>query len=206
MTPDDIFLALEKDILGGIFAPGSVLPQGALADRFGVSRIPIRDALAHLARVGLVDLAPNRRARVVDMTAVGIAEAYDLRVLLETDLLAHAMQQMTPKDLDQIDYALDRSNLEARNANWAEGDALFHSALYAHANRPRQQSMIDDLRRVCRVQIAAYDTLPEDTDRWLTDHAALRDLCHEGDIDRATARLRAHLLGARDALLRRKGR
>ena len=205
MTPDDISSALAIDILGGAFAPGSVLPQGALADRFGVSRIPVRDALAQLARAGLVELSPNRRARVIEMTRAEVEEAYDLRCLLESDLFARALTQITPTDLDRIDYALDRSNLEARNANWAEGDALFHASLYAPAKRPRQQSMIDGLRRACRVQIAAYDVLPEDTERWLADHAALRDLCQMGDAPAAVERLQAHIIAARDALLRRMG-
>ncbi|WP_422029528.1 GntR family transcriptional regulator [Roseovarius sp.] len=201
MTPDAISDALERDILGGVLAPGSVLPQGALAARFGVSRIPVRDALARLALAGLVELTPNRRARVVEMTLEEVIEAFDLRLMLETDLFARALERMTPQDLDRIDYALARSDLEARNANWAEGDALFHAALYAPAQRPRQQTMIDGLRRACRVQIASYESLPEDTDRWLADHAALRDLCRAGEKAAATERLRTHLTNARDTLL-----
>ena len=201
MTPDAISDALERDILGGVLAPGSVLPQGPLAARFGVSRIPVRDALARLALAGLVELTPNRRARVVEMTREEVIEAFDLRLMLETDLFARALERMTPQDLDRIDYALARSDLEARNANWAEGDALFHAALYAPAQRPRQQAMIDGLRRACRVQIACYKALPEDTDRWLDDHAALRDLCRAGEKAAATERLRTHLTNARDTLL-----
>lgn len=202
MTPSDIFLDLEKDILDGAYAPGSVLPQGDLANRFGVSRIPIRDALAMLAQAGLVQLTPNRRARIVHMTPVEIEEAYDLRILMECDLLVRAIADMGPEDLARIDYALERSNLEARNANWAEGDALFHAALYAPADRPRQQSIIDGLRRACCVHIAAYDVLPEDTDRWLADHATLRSLCHQGRAADAASVLKNHLSGARDTLLR----
>lgn len=201
MTPDAISDALERDILGGVLSPGSVLPQGALAARFGVSRIPVRDALARLALAGLVELTPNRRARVVEMTREEVIEAFDLRLMLETDLFARALERMTPQNLDRIDYALARSDLEARNANWAEGDALFHAALYAPAQRPRQQAMIDGLRRACRVKIACYKALPEDTDRWLDDHAALRDLCRAGEKAAATERLRTHLTNARDTLL-----
>lgn len=198
--PDRITDTLEQDILAGRYRPGAVLPQGALAARFGVSRIPIRDALARLARSGLVELTPNRRARVVSMSAGDIAEVYDLRALLEPDLLARAIPRMTRDDLRHIDYALERSDLEARNDNWAEGDALFHSALYAPAGRPRQQAIIDRLRSACRVQIAAYETLPQDTERWLADHAALRDLAHAGDVAGAVARLNTHLQNAGAAL------
>ncbi|MEO1139661.1 MAG: GntR family transcriptional regulator [Pseudomonadota bacterium] len=201
MTSEDIATALEKDLLRGAFPPGSTLPQGALATRFGVSRIPVRDALAQLARAGLVDVTPNRRARVVQMSRADVVEAYDLRLLLECDLLARAIPVMTQDDLHHIDYALARSNLEARNANWSEGDALFHSALYAPARRPRHLSIIETLRCVCRLQIAAYDTLPANTDLWLADHAHLRDLCHHGDATKAVACLRSHLEGAREVLL-----
>ncbi len=203
MGSEAIARALRQDLLSGRVRPGDILLQGDLADRFGVSRIPVRDALALLARDGLIEVAMNRRATVIALDRDQIEELYDLRLLLETDLLARAVPRMGKDDLRMVDYALDRSNLEARNENWSEGDALFHDTLYAPANRPRQSALVADLRQKARVQIAGHRFLPEDTDRWLADHAAIVAACHAGDAPRAVSRLRQHLLGAKAAVLAR---
>ncbi|SHL19380.1 transcriptional regulator, GntR family [Roseovarius marisflavi] len=202
-SPQSIADQLQSDILSGALPVGQPLSQTDLAARFGVSRIPIRDALARLAALGLIDQAPNRTAHVIRMDATEVSEAYDLRLLLECDLLARAIPVMTEADLTRIDYALARSNLEAKNANWAEGDQMFHAALYAPAMRPRQAQMITGLRRTCRIQISAYDALPNETERWLADHQALRDACHRRDTNAAVTCLRAHIEGALDTLLQK---
>lgn len=203
MGPETIAQALRQDLLSGRMRPGDTLLQGDLADRFGVSRIPVRDALALLARDGLIEVAMNRRASVITLDRDQIEELYDLRQLLETDLLARAVPRMGPEALRAVDYALDRSSLEARNDNWSEGDALFHDALYAPAARPRQSALVADLRQKARVQIAGHRYLPQDTDRWLADHAAIVAACHDADAARAVSRLRQHLLGAKAAVLAR---
>lgn len=206
MGPEAIAEKVRQDLLSGRMRPGDTLLQGALAERFGVSRIPVRDALALLARDGLIDVTMNRRATVISLAPAQIEELYDLRLLLETDLLARAVPCMDADALRAVDYALERSNLEARNQNWSEGDALFHDTLYAPAARPRQSALVADLRQKARVQIAGHRFLPEDTDRWLADHAAIVAACHAQNAPQAVSRLRQHLLGAKTAVLERMNR
>ena len=201
MTPHTIAKQLEREILSGEMPPGTALSQSKLAARFGVSRIPIRDALAHLSTQGLINARPNQTATVLRMPHAELSEAYDLRIMLECDLMERAIGQMTAHHLKDIDYALERSNLEAHHDNWAEGDQMFHAALYAAANRPRQTAMVDQLRSACRIQIAAYSQLSKNTDRWIEDHKALSAACHAHNASLARACLKAHLEAAHDALL-----
>ena len=201
MSPLAIAKQLEREILGGKIPPGTALSQSNLAARFGVSRIPIRDALAHLATRGLINAKPNQTATVLHMSQADIDEAYDLRIMLECDLIERAVAQMTAQHLKDIDYALERSGLEAYHDNWAAGDQMFHAALYAAANRPRQTAIIKQLRRACRSQIAAYKQLTINTEQWLADHRTLCNLCHAGDRTGARSCLETHLLNARDKLL-----
>lgn len=205
MTPQDIASKITGDILSGTLPPGTPLSQSDLADRFGVSRIPVRDALAQLAADGVIIARPNRTATVLEMSRAEVIEAYDLRLLLEGDLLARALPLMTAEDWTRIDYALARSSLEARQSNWADGDRMFHDALYAPADRPRQMAMVHDLRVACRIQIAAYGQLTQDTDRWLDDHTSIADACRAGDAAIAARLLRRHLKAARNLLLRAMG-
>ena len=206
MPPPSIAQILQDEILSGALPPGTPLSQADLAMRFGVSRIPIRDALAKLSATGLITASPNRTATVLKMTRDEVIEAYNLRLLLEGDLLARAIPQMTDSHLSAIGYALERSSLEARQSNWAEGDRMFHDAIYAAAGQPRQQAMVNDLRRICCIQIAGYNQLTRKTDRWLTDHQRLTNACRAGNLRRATRILHRHLNGARNHLLREMGR
>ena len=109
---------------------------------------------------------------------------------------------MTPTHLQNIDYALKRSSLDAVQNNWAEGDHMFHGALYAAADSPRQIKLCDDLRRTCRVQIAGYHHLIDQTERWLRDHEAIVAACHRKNPKEGKRLLRQHLKAACHVLLR----
>jgi len=202
MTPQQIAAALQAEILSGALPPGSPLSQTDLAQRFGVSRIPIRDALALLSSDGLLQTQQNRTARVLKLSAPEIAETYTMRILLEGDLMARAVRRMDAAHLQRIDAVLERSSLEARQSNWAEGDQMFHTALYAAADSPRQIALVDELRRICRVQIAGYGQLTDKTERWLAEHEAIVAACHARDVKEAKRLLRRHLKAARNVLLK----
>src|SRR5829696_1672199 len=105
-TPDLIADSLREDILRGTIPPGQPLRQEELARRFGVSRLPVRDALLRLEAEGLVVVFPNRGAFVVSLSAAEVREIYDLRVLLEGDVLERAVPRVATADWRRIDGAL----------------------------------------------------------------------------------------------------
>lgn len=200
MTAQSIADRLKQDMLTGALPPGTRLKQTDVADRFAVSRIPARDALALLAAQGLVSLSPNRGALVQRLDIAALAELFDLRVMLETDCLRRAIPAMTPQDHARIDLARRRSDLEATGPHWAEGDRMFHATLYAPAQRPHQTALIDRLRLTCQVHIACYQTLPKATPKWLRDHRELADHAQRGDAETAVTVLDRHLRDAQAAL------
>ncbi len=201
MSAEQIAAELETEIVGGLFKPGEELKQGEIARRFAVSRIPVRDALQLLAARGLIDLVPNRRARVIRLTPAEICEVYDLRILLETDSLSQAILRMGEEDIDRISTALAHSNIDAATDSWAEGDWAFHRSLYLPANRPRQLAMIEELRRTCRIHIAGYGVLPRRTSAWLKDHEDMVQACKDREGTRAVGILKAHIEDACQTLL-----
>lgn len=198
MQPADV---LRADILEGRLPPGSVLSQTALATRLGVSRIPIRDALQQLAAERLVTVLPGKGAQVVTLSDGELAEIYDLRVLLEGDLLRRAIAVAGADDHARVAYAMARARLEAGRPGWAEGDWLFHAALYAPARRGRQVALVEELRRTCVVQAAHYERLADRTPDWLDHHDALYRAFVDGDAERALGELRQHLQAAHDHLI-----
>jgi DNA-binding GntR family transcriptional regulator len=203
MTPHAIAAELRTELMAGGFRPGAELSQVALADRFGVSRIPVRDALHILAGEGLVEMEPNRGARAIALTPAEVREIYDLRVLLECDCLRRAATHMTSATLEEVERIRRKSDLDASTPGWAAGDWSFHKALYLHADRPRQLSLIESLRRTCQLFVSAYATMPAGKPRWLDDHRAILQRLRRGDAAGAAAVLRRHLEGAAEHLLAR---
>lgn len=201
MVPRKIFELLRAEIVQGALPPGAELRQEELAARFGASRIPVREALRLLEAEDLVTFGPNRSARVVALSAGEVDEIFHLRLLLETDCLARAVERMEDPDLALIERARRRAGIDAETGDWSESDMAFHEALYAPAGRPRQVALIRRLRMTSELQVPAYQRLPEETARWLADHDAIVAACRDRCADHAVAILRNHIEGARRIVL-----
>jgi DNA-binding GntR family transcriptional regulator len=206
VTPANIAAELRSELMAGTLRPGAELSQVGLAERFGVSRIPIRDALRILAGEGLVEIEANRGARAIALTPGEVREIYDLRVLLECDCLHRAAGKMTPATLEEIERVRRKSDLDAGTPGWAAGDWAFHRALYAPAGRPRQIAMIEALRRTCQLHVGAYATMPAKKPRWLAEHRIIVEHLKQGKTEDAVRALQAHLEAAARHLLDRMTR
>ena len=200
-SPDRIADALRDEILRGAIPSGAALGQEELAARFQVSRIPIRDALLRLEAQGLVQVYPNRGAFVISLSADDVREIYDLRLLLEGDILERAVPRLTADDWRRIDAAHAEATRTAGTADWLEGDWSFHRALYEPAGRPRQLEMIEQLRNTVARYSAAPDVLPDRTPDWLADHDAILQACRARSNVAARKRLESHLRAAAEVVL-----
>lgn len=201
MTDNAIVDALRSDILSGALPPGSELHQAGIAERFGASRIPVRDALASLAGERLVTIRPNRGAWVVSLSPDEIEEVFELRNMLECNCVRAAVPAATLEHLDDIQYQLRRSSLEAGRAGWSNGDRAFHEALYQPADKPRHIRLIGELRNLCRVHAKGYDSLKAHTPRWLEDHQVIAAEYAAGRAGACEKALHRHLSATRDVLL-----
>jgi DNA-binding GntR family transcriptional regulator len=200
-TPDLIAERIRAEILGGVLAPGQPLRQEDLATRFGVSRLPVRDALVRLEAQGLVEVFPNRGAFVVSLSADEVREIYHLRVLLEGDMLELSVPRMTSDDWRRIDAAHEAAVRSADGPAWVDGDWDFHRALYLPAERPRQLAMIETLRGTVARYWSAYSALPARTAEWLADHDAILQACRARASVAARRRLEDHLRRASGLVL-----
>lgn len=148
---DDLALALEQAIVSGDIAPGTVLRQEQLSERFAVSRTPVREALRRLAALGLVSFEPNRGVRVRTLTREEFREAFLVRAELESLATEIAAGKITPADLDELEAAEDRfarltDELRRRAAadgdrsrvvtDWVRANHAFHDVIYRVAGMP----------------------------------------------------------------------
>jgi DNA-binding GntR family transcriptional regulator len=158
---DDIAVLIEEAIVSGELAPGSVLRQEQLSERFGVSRTPVREALRKLAALGLVSFVPNRGVRVRTLSHDELREAFLVRAELESLVTEEAARRMTPEilaELEDCEKRFARLTRELRSrepggdrrslmADWMGANHAFHDILYRTAEMPYIESVAKSARR-----------------------------------------------------------
>ena len=192
-TVDTVATALRTALHRGRWAPGTALRQEDLAAEFGVSRIPIREALTRLQAEGLIVVEANRGAFVPILTPAEVTEIFDLRVLLETDAVRRAVPRHTPRSLRQLEALQRDLDAEDDPAQWLAGDTAFHAALYGPSERRRTLEAIAALRAAVARFYLAYLSPSTRRDGWNAEHQALIAAAAAGDADRAAAVVTQHL-------------
>lgn len=133
--PEVVYRQMRSAILNGIFQPGQPLLQQEVAERLGVSRSPLREALPRLEAEGLVVYHTRRGYAVVSLVPDEITEVFDLRILLESELIRRALRARTDADIAALRGILKKSaplSKKAQSDNrteWFELNSAFHNAL-----------------------------------------------------------------------------
>ncbi len=194
---------LRQRILGGELESGFQLRQDHLAAEFGVSRIPVREALMQLEAEGLVKLSPHRGATVSSPTPAEIEEVFELRGILEPRLLMASAPRLTGEDFVKLSALLDEyaSNMEANNVQiWGELNTDLHMSLYSHAQRPRSEAIVLGLLRESDRHTRIQLTIPGAILRARDEHAELVSLCMKGRFAQARDLLEDHIKHSGDSL------
>lgn len=196
---------LRQEILNGSQPSGAQLRQDALAAAYGVSRIPVREALFQLEAEGLVQIAPHKGAIVTPLSPAEINDVFDLRVLLEPRLFRNSIPAMTDEDFEALDAIQQKFSTAIRTRDlsaWGKVNADLHTALYARAQLPQTASIVAGLLqksdRYTRVQLST----PAAMKRAEREHAELVALSRKRQADAACELLRQHIESVRTDLLR----
>ena len=139
---DRIAETLKKRILSGELAEQTRLRQDALASEFGVSHIPVREALRHLAAEGLVTIRPHQGATVSTLSAAEAQELLEVRSVLELQALRWALPHAGDDVIRRAEESLAQAERCADVSQWMHANWAFHSTLYESAERPRLNAMI----------------------------------------------------------------
>ncbi|WP_198411860.1 GntR family transcriptional regulator [Microvirga flavescens] len=188
--------ALRQQILNGAFAAGFQLRQDALAEEFGVSRIPVREALMQLEAEGLVKIEPHKGAIVSELSTAEVEELFELRALLEPRLLRKSAPHLTSEDYARLNGILEEYSAELRAdhvGRWGELNTEFHMLLYRHAGQPRSLTIVANLLQECDRHTRIQLSLTGGMERAEEEHAELVKLCAEGKITAACALLKTHI-------------
>jgi DNA-binding GntR family transcriptional regulator len=173
---DSVLAALRTDILTGQLGPGDQIVQETLAERYGVSRVPLREALKMLESEGQVVYYPHRGYFVAELSVADLLEVYRLRALLEEEALTRAVPQMSDDDVAAVAALLDRVQAAS-----AEGDVLalteanrrFHFAIFGASGMPRLTRLLNQLWDATEAYRALYFQHAANRERVAEEHAAM---------------------------------
>jgi DNA-binding GntR family transcriptional regulator len=187
---------LRDAVLSGEQPSGSQLRQDAIAAQFGVSRIPVREALLQLEAEGLVHIMPHKGAVVTGLSRTEVDDVFELRAVLEVRLLKRSAAVLTGEDfaeLDRVQQAFGQAIRTKDAARWGILNAELHMALYRRADLPRTAGIVANLltasERYTRIQLSGKTAWQ----RAQSEHGELIELCRRGETEAACALLEQHI-------------
>ncbi|MFD0481661.1 GntR family transcriptional regulator [Kineococcus sp. GCM10028916] len=197
-TAERVTEALRQDVLSGALPPGSRLTETLLAQRYGTSRVPVREAVRALAADGFLDLRPNAGATVAAVPVDDLADLYAVRTVAEGITAARCARRVAAGDADGLVAELGEiveagfaALAEERAAEGARLNAEFHASI-ARASGAASMTMV--LRRVTeRIQWAYATTVPQQGKRAWTEHRQIVAAIAAGDEARASRCMETHV-------------
>lgn len=182
---EEVLRALRADLISGHFDPGEQLVQETLAERLGVSRVPLREALKVLEAEGHVTYHPHRGYFVTRLSTDDLLEVYRLREILETEALEHAVPMLTPEDCDALGDLLTAVDQAIRDDDVraiSETNRQFHFALFEFSGMPRLVRLIRQLWDATEAYRSVYFTSAPNRDRIHDEHIEILEALRRGDI------------------------
>jgi DNA-binding GntR family transcriptional regulator len=195
--------ALRRDLLMGVLRPGEVLRQDRLCERFGVSRIPVRDALLELANEGFLIPLRKRGLQVATFRQQDIEDAFELAAHLHGRLIRRAAERASDQQLDLLvvlqagmEDSLATTSLEEL---WQKNNS-FHRQIDDLAQSPKLVAALRDVR-ISLFETALFAT-EEHARSSILDYAPIVDVMRRRDVRRAEELASAHLVKACSDVIR----
>ncbi len=193
---DVVFNRIRDDILRGKLKPGERLMEVALADRLGVSRTPVREAIRMLEQEGLVVMLPRRGAHVGYVTEKQLADVLEARKTLETFTVNAACSRITKKQLDALRAANDAFRESVKTGDpvtIADADLQFHNIIVEAAGNEKIAETLYNLKE--QIYRYKYEYLKDmkDFSHLVEEHQMLIEAIGSAQSDKAVRIIRMHI-------------
>lgn len=189
---DWVTKTLRQAILEGCFQPGEKVDQDLIAQELDVSRTPVREALRVLESEGFIDIQPHRGAYVSIVSQRDIQEIYEVRALIEAEIVRQVTPVIPDSVLDELERFLKHADQEG--ADYVEGDITLHDTIAEFAENELLQEILESLtKRIIRVRRFAQLQPGYHLVQSNMEHCAIVRAMRERDAERA-AELMAHHL------------
>ncbi|MFF2923380.1 GntR family transcriptional regulator [Streptomyces celluloflavus] len=193
---DQVAHALRAALISGELRPGEVYSAPVLADDFGISATPVREAMLDLAREGLVEPVRNKGFRVTEVTEHDLDQYTEIRTLIEVPMTGRITRTASRADLEALRPVAEEIVRAAREHDligYLEADRRFHLSLLALAGNERLVETVGELRKRSRLYgLTALD----ESDRLIPsaeEHLELLDLMVAGEARKAERCVARHL-------------
>jgi DNA-binding GntR family transcriptional regulator len=203
-TPDHLANALRAAIFDGQFLDNEELNQVELAAFFGVSRVPVREALRQLQAEGLVQSIAHHRTIVSAMTPAQIIESFEMRAVLEGHLLRKAGKHITSTDVEKLRKTCKEcARIKSYGSDWVLKNWEFHNVIYDRSESPIIVDVVKDIQ--LKIERYARRTGTKERLRQAADeHFEILAAIERKDFVKAGALLESHIVHAGEMLLQRQ--
>ncbi len=201
----DIQQRIRDDILAGELAFGTRITTADLAQRYGVSQMPIREALRELLGEGLVTKEPNRGARVRSIDPDFVGNIFDIRNALEVLMVRRAARLRTTEQVERmrvIEHDLELCVQQKDYPGALLANRHLHQLISEMAANPDAQVLLDRHWSLLAGLWRENKYSPERYDGVINDHRHLIDAISDGDAEASAILMQAHVLKAKQVLLR----
>ena len=192
--------ALEAALVAGELRAGEIYSAPSLAEEFGVSATPVREAMLDLVKDGFVEVVRNKGFRVLEVSEADLDQISEIRLLLEVPTTVRAAEVLTPENLEHLADIADEITSAASNGDvitYLDADRRFHLELIATVGNQRLTDLVDRLRRQTRLSglhnLARTGRLVASADEHHEILAALKAF----DTDAVTRLMNAHIAHTR---------
>lgn len=183
-----VYDRIRENILNGVYKEHEELKEATLGEQMGVSRTPVREALRQLELEGLVEIIPNKGARVTGITKKDVEDIYQIRYLLEGLSARWATEHVTEEQLEKMEEILYLTEFHAQKGHYAqvyELDSQFHELMYEASGSKLLNNILSDFHmyvtRIRKISLSNSSRSKNSTE----EHRAILDAIKEHDADRA---------------------
>ncbi|HWJ72847.1 MAG TPA: GntR family transcriptional regulator [Kaistia sp.] len=195
-TAQNVYELLRGEIIMNALKPEEAIRESAIAERLGVSRTPVREALLRLADLGLVDIFPQSGTRVAPIRMGKVRAAQLIREAVEVEVIARATAAATAADIARLDIIIDdqiRASERGDMRRLFELDEDFHRAIFAIAGCLDAADELEDVKlHLDRLRYLSVDW-PRSASHIVAEHRMIRDAIAAGDAAAAATAMRTHL-------------
>lgn len=195
---DQIYEAIQQSIVNNSYKPGEELQIDRLAEEFGVSTTPIREALIRLESSGLVQLIPNKGARVTAFQEEDIRDTWEVRKLLEPYAAGLTAERDVTPEIQELNKAFDLLERGSQDGDlYIQSDIHLHELLYSHlSNELLKETLHNILQRSMRMRYYAEDVSKmhdQVVREVISEHKQILQALTAGDREKTVEAVRRHI-------------
>ena len=194
---NQIFNEIRENILAGVYAQGEELKEATIGTKLGVSRTPVREALRQLELEGLVEIIPNRGARVTGISQKDVSDIYQIRYRLEGLAARWAAERISEQEIAELEEVVFLSEFHLKNAKqeqMARLDGKFHEIIYHAAASRMLEHVLGDFHHFVKAARSLSVREGSRAKESVQEHKAILEAIKERDGNRAEKLANEHIL------------